>query len=72
MANFKIQCSALTFFGGDSGNASSNNKYAMLLNSIPYGASGHTVVSFNRTSKFVNNSADIGGAIYASNTTVLW
>ena len=33
--------------------------------------SGHTVVSFNGTSKIVDNSADIGGAIYASYTTVL-
>ena len=37
VADFKIQCLAFTFFGRDSGNASSSNMYAMLLNSIPYG-----------------------------------
>ena len=37
MADFKIQYLAFAFFGRDTGNTSSNNKYAMLLNSIPYG-----------------------------------
>ena len=37
MADFKIQCLAFTFFGRDSGSTSSNNKSALLLNSITYG-----------------------------------
>ena len=37
MANFKIQYLAFAFFGRDSGSASSNNKSALLLNSITYG-----------------------------------
>ena len=52
-------------------NNASCSAFRMVLGGGAIFTSGHTVLSFNGISNFINNSADYGGAIFTSGHTVL-
>ena len=65
--------SNVTFTGNTTflDNSASCSAFRMVLGGGAISTSGHTVLSFNGISNFINNSADYGGAISTSAHTVL-